>query len=503
MFGKRFVVGILLTVCLVVGADAHMLKSRSDVTPTELRIWDYTTDKIRGISLGGWFVLEPYITPSLFEQFGSNESQIPVDEYTFCEQLGEDEALVQLEKHWSEYYTEDDFRDIKNYGLNLVRIPIGYWAFLKRSDDPYVQGQEKYLDQSIQWAENYGLKVWLDLHGVPGSQNGFDNSGKRGRIGWQDDEQNLEITMKTLDYIFQKYGQSNLTDTVIGIEIVNEPMMPSLNLSDTLQFTYDSYYNFREKYSSENWFLVQEGFMPVGYWNVHLNNNYSNVSLPYVKNISSTYLKDNYFHGIVIDHHHYEVFTDVQLENSSEERVNDIIKYSKALNQEQQYHPSLVGEWSGAITDCAKWLNGVGTGARYDGTFSTDQLNRRSTLSPRDSPTCSNVRKYSDMSKQHRADIRRFIEIQLISYEMDTAGWIFWNYKTEDAIEWDFKKLVEKKLFPYPFDDYMYFLSDGTTTARYNSGSSLSISPWMITLSLGFTGLMFIAGQRQMVWLFI
>ena len=37
--------------------------------------WDYDNDKIRGVNLGGWFVLEPYITPSLFDVFGSN---IPV-----------------------------------------------------------------------------------------------------------------------------------------------------------------------------------------------------------------------------------------------------------------------------------------------------------------------------------------------------------------------------------------------------------------------------------------
>ena len=30
---------------------------------------------------------------------------------------------------------------------------------------------------------------------------------------------------------------------------------------------------------------------------------------------------------------------------------------------------TLVGEWSLATTDCARWLNGYGTGSRYDGTF--------------------------------------------------------------------------------------------------------------------------------------
>ena len=31
------------------------------------------------------------------------------------------------------------------------------------------------------------------------------------------------------------------------------------------------------------------------------------------------------------------------------------------------------GEWSNAITDCAKWLNGRGVGARWDGTWQSGQ----------------------------------------------------------------------------------------------------------------------------------
>ena len=32
--------------------------------------------------------------------------------------------------------------------------------------------------------------------------------------------------------------------------------------------------------------------------------------------------------------------------------------------------PTIVGEWTPAMTDCAKYLNGRGVGARYDGSFS-------------------------------------------------------------------------------------------------------------------------------------
>ena len=57
--------------------------------------------------------------------------------------------------------------------LNHVRIPIGYWAFEVADDEPYISGQLPYLQKALAWCEKYGLKAVIDLHGAPGSQNGF------------------------------------------------------------------------------------------------------------------------------------------------------------------------------------------------------------------------------------------------------------------------------------------------------------------------------------------
>ena len=48
--------------------------------------WEYGTRVIRGINLGGWLSIEPFITPSLFNQFST--SQGVVDEWTLCQTLG-------------------------------------------------------------------------------------------------------------------------------------------------------------------------------------------------------------------------------------------------------------------------------------------------------------------------------------------------------------------------------------------------------------------------------
>ena len=60
-----------------------------------------------------------------------------------------------------------------SYRLNHVRLPVGYWAYDVQSYEPYIQGAAQYVDNAIDWAGQFGLKVILDLHGAPGSQNGY------------------------------------------------------------------------------------------------------------------------------------------------------------------------------------------------------------------------------------------------------------------------------------------------------------------------------------------
>lgn len=35
-----------------------------------------------------------------------------------------------------------------------------------------MKGADVYLDKAIGWARKNEMKVWVDLHGAPGSQNG-------------------------------------------------------------------------------------------------------------------------------------------------------------------------------------------------------------------------------------------------------------------------------------------------------------------------------------------
>lgn len=106
-------------------------------------------------------------------------------------------------------------------------------------------------------------------------------------------------------------------------------------------------------------------------------------------------------------------FTDYQLANKQYGRIMNIINNGGSISKALKYHPAVVGEWSGAITDCATWLNGVGIGARYDGSYynttrySTDDLPIGS---------CKSQNPIENWNETYKIDVRQFIESQIATY---------------------------------------------------------------------------------------
>ena len=92
----------------------------------------------RGAALGGWLVLEPWITPSLFYQFlGASQKwgdaapdHVGLDTLSFCSSLGPVEANKQLRRHWKTWVTEQQIIDLKALGADTVRIPVGDWMYV-------------------------------------------------------------------------------------------------------------------------------------------------------------------------------------------------------------------------------------------------------------------------------------------------------------------------------------------------------------------------------------
>lgn len=113
----RWLLGVLLTTATAIlsyhGVSATEIPKGGTKYPHFIAMNDTMTclgdkhatpfnQQVRGVNLGGWMVLEPWITPSLFYQFlGKGENEIAIDTYTFCEVLGPEEANRQLRRHVS------------------------------------------------------------------------------------------------------------------------------------------------------------------------------------------------------------------------------------------------------------------------------------------------------------------------------------------------------------------------------------------------------------------
>ncbi|KAI0726897.1 glycoside hydrolase family 5 protein [Fomitopsis betulina] len=376
------------------------------ISPT----FSYGSEAVRGVNLGGWLVLEPWITPSLFDNTGNDAI---VDEWTFCQYQDTATATGVLQNHWNTWITQTDLADIAAAGLNHVRIPIGYWAFEVGPGEPYIQGQLQYLQNAVGWAGQYGLKVLVDLHGLPGSQNGYDNSGHRMSYPtWQTNSTNVQradAIVKQMASLF-----ANNPQVVSMIEPVNEPAGydGSEMLDVVKQYYYDSYGNVRYPWGnneeSNTVLLFHDAFQTLSYWH--------------------GFEAPSKWQGVAMDTHIYQVFSDEEVAYSNSQHISAACAYSSSLAGFDLW--LIVGEWSPAPNDCATYLNGRGIGSRYDGTYSGSTY-----VGSCDGVTGS----ASTFSDAYKTFLGQFWEAQTIAFERGAQGWIQWAWKTESADEWSYQ----------------------------------------------------------------
>jgi glucan 1,3-beta-glucosidase len=279
--------------------------------------------KLIGVNLGGWLVLERWITPSLFSGLQA------WDEYNFCQETNE-YKLEKLKKHRETFVTKSDFNWIAQHGLNAVRIPVGYWIF--GSEDPYIGGIE-YLDLAMNAAGQNGLGVVVDLHAAPGSQNGWKHSGKEGKISWHKKPQNIEQTLSVIKQIAQRYKNH---PSFIGIELLNEPRR-DVPKDELLSYYRQAYAEVRHNCGESVAVIISDAFQPFA-WQAEL--------LP----------PD--FQNVWLDCHLYQVFNPKDKKLNLEGHLDKVkSEWMNLIDKVQTAHPLIVGEWSAALDE--KTFNGL------------------------------------------------------------------------------------------------------------------------------------------------
>ncbi len=134
-----------------------------------------------GVNLGGWLNTEPFIVPGLYEKYATGpNNQTAIDEFTLSQNMGSNLTAAMTE-HYETFITERDIAEIASAGLNWVRIPVAHWAISTSAEEPYLERVSwTYFLKAVQWCRKYGIRINLDLHTAPGSQNGWNHSGKIG-----------------------------------------------------------------------------------------------------------------------------------------------------------------------------------------------------------------------------------------------------------------------------------------------------------------------------------
>ncbi|KAF3917755.1 hypothetical protein ABW20_dc0101918 [Dactylellina cionopaga] len=389
--------------------------------------FEYGKTPMRGVNIGGWLLLEPFITPSFFNKY--DLSLGVVDEYTLSAHLGAKQTAQTMEKHYATFVTEQTFKDVAAAGLDHVRIPYPYWIVTPESDDPYLPNVGwRYLLRGIEWARKYGLRVKLDLHSVQGGQNGWNHSGRQGVLGWlngTDGTANADKSLKMHGQLSTFFAQPRYKNVITLYGLVNEPRMTALPLNAVLNWTANAYELVRANGLNAK-IVFGDGFLGLENWKGRLAG----------------------YEGLVLDVHQYVIFNIGQIAQTHTGKLQFACSgWGAAMTASNDpttgFGPSMVGEFGQADTDCVPYLNNVGAGSRWEGNLIfPDPSSSVTTPSCHLGVGCSCDIPNSDPSKwsaTYKDFLLKFAEAQMESFEL-AWGWMYWTWDTEDAFQWSYKK---------------------------------------------------------------
>jgi glucan 1,3-beta-glucosidase len=401
-------------------------------------------DTIRGVNLGGWLVLEPWITPKFFETANEGVPRakdnkfVVVDEYTMrAAKDGTHDRAAMLRDHWQTWVTEDILETLANAGITHLRVPVGYWYFKYPEEEEPVFGRFKAdhamaLDQlkkvANEWAKPRGLQILLDMHTAPGSQNGFDNSGRRGNLSVLEGN-HLQEWLQAVDKM-SEWAVANIdSDVLFGIEVLNEPA----------------------SFASEAvWEAIKNFIDPKGYDAVRAHSSDLNVifqtgfkSFPDEPNFTESKYKN-----VWMDQHTYfcfgEYYNAVAYEGPAkawpwhlEAACNETKNY--AISQRAKGTWAFAGEWSLATTDCTIYLaSGMNNGCNM--TLEPDCKYKGTPTQDGHDDICQYYNAPAEqMPDDYKLFLATYARAQMDAFEA-SQGWFFWNFRTEDehAPEWDY-----------------------------------------------------------------
>lgn len=338
-------------------------------------------ERIRGVNLSGWFILEPWVTPSLFAATGaSNDIELQ-------QTLGATAYNERVREHYETFMAESDFKRMSAMGLNAVRIPVPWYVFGAQNEHESYISCIDYIDRAFEWAEKYDMRVLLDLATVPGDQGDSNSSPTTPDIpaDWHSSASGREVALEVLSKLAERYGKA---PALLGLELLDSPIMSVRKNLFTMTDGIPSHY--LRNYYRDAYDLVR-AHMPEDKMVVFSASGYPSAW--------KHFMRGDQYKNVVMDLHLYHYRDETAQDITTPRGLSSAINRNRQLIREavSAKFPVLVGEWSAAAVL-------AGTSVTPEG---------------------------------RRAYERVFVSNQLATFE-HAAGWFFQTWKTERRIAaWD------------------------------------------------------------------
>lgn len=123
--------------------------------------------------------------------------------------------------HYDTFITESDFKNVAEWGIDHVRLPVDY-NLVQNKDGTFIESGFSYIDNAISWAKKYGLNMVLDLHKTQGFS--FDDYSEHESGFWEKEElQNIFYSL--WEEFAKRYG----SEKILAFELLNEITDKSYN----------------------------------------------------------------------------------------------------------------------------------------------------------------------------------------------------------------------------------------------------------------------------------
>jgi len=235
---------------------------------------------LEGCNIGGLFVTEGWINPYCIEDMsfdGSSYNYHELSQDNFLAgfkanpNLNDEQREELMEIYYENWFTLDDAKKIKDIGMNCIRLPFYWRDILNEESDGTITLKTKSesegdvyenLDRVVNICKEAGLYVILDLHGCPGSQNGYEHGGSSDynktdadTIKFWYNEAYVDAVVSLWDEVSNHYKES---ETIASYDIINEPRSKKFVTDKTCWDVMDKIYDaIRE--NGDNHVVTMEG----------------------------------------------------------------------------------------------------------------------------------------------------------------------------------------------------------------------------------------------------